>query len=129
MIFDTYWKKRFKRAEREKAKALADLACEKWKLEEREAIMNELSDRNYQQGKALDAYQQALDEKEDTITLQKEMLQVLQGTAGDGPGKLIHAAVLEKIIQDCAGELIDKSAAFIVTTIIRQMPAAKAGEG
>jgi len=129
MILDSYWKKRFKLAEREKAKARADLACEKWKLEEREALLNELTDRNFQQGKAIQSYQQELAEKAETIKLQKEMLQVLQGTAKGGPDKLISAAVLEKIIQGCAGELIDKSAAFIVRTIIRQMPAAEAREG
>ena len=129
MILDSYWKKRFKLAEREKAKARADLACEKWKLEEREALLNELTDRNYQQGKAIQSYQQELAEKAETIKLQKEMLQVLQGTAKGGPDKLISAAVLEKIIQGCAGELIDKSAAFIVRTIILTMPAAEAREG
>ena len=128
MILDSYWKKRFKLAEREKAKARADLACEKWKLEEREALLNELTDRNYQQGKAIQSYQQELAEKAETIKLQGEMLRVLQGTAKGGPDKLISAAVLEKIIQGCAGELIDKSAAFIVRTIIRQMPAAEVGE-
>ena len=129
MILDSYWKKRFKLAEREKAKARADLACEKWKLEEREALMDELSDRNFQQGKAIQSYQQELAEKAETIKLQKEMLQVLQGTAKGGPDKLISAAVLEKIIQGCAGELIDKSAAFIVRTIILTMPATEAREG
>ena len=129
MILDSYWKKRFKLAEREKAKARADLACEKWKLEEREALLNELTDRNYQQGKAIQAYKKELDEKEETIKLQGEMLRVLQGPAVSDEEKLIPASVLEKIIRDCAGEIIDKSSAFIVTTIIRQMPAAEAGEG
>lgn len=111
MILDTYWKKRYKKEEREKKRIRAELACERWKQEDREQLLDKLSDQNWSQAKAITAYQEELEGLRRLVRLQE---------------KTIKAQQMAQIVKTGAGDLFDKSAAFIFLAMIELLRDAEA---
>ena len=128
MIFDTYWKKRYKLAEREKAKARADLACEKMLRKDQEELMDKLSDQNWSQAQAIQAYKEKLGALQKDNALHMQMLRELKREPEGAAEKTIDAKALERVVEGCTGELYDKQAAFIFLAMIDLMPGAAAKE-
>ena len=128
MIFDTYWKKRFKKEEREKKKAKADLACEKWQREDQQELVNKLSDQNWSQAKAIKAYQEELESIRKLVRLQDRMIHAQQAEHGLASGEMINAELLVQVVKASTGDLFDKSAAFIFLTMVEMLRQAEARE-
>lgn len=125
MIFDTYWKKRYKKEEREKKRAHADLACERWIQEDREQLLDKLSDQNYSQAKAITAYQEELEGLRRLVRLQEKTIKAQQVAQELSGGRMINAELLAQIVKTGAGDLFDKSAAFIFLAMIELLRAAE----